>query len=44
MKLCDFETIDCAIRLRHIHGELHLKGKINCRVTPRLRHGALTLF
>src|SRR5271157_2734448 len=32
------------IRVRHIHGELHLKAKINCGVTPRLRHGALTLF
>ena len=42
--LCDFGTIDCPIRVRHIHGGLHLKAKISCGVTPRLRHGALTLF
>jgi hypothetical protein len=39
-----FGTIDCPIRVRHIHGGLHLKAKISCGVTPRLRHGALTLF
>jgi hypothetical protein len=35
MGLCDFGMIDCPIRVRHIHGGLHLKVKINCGRTPR---------